>query len=224
MNDKFIKKFMRLAKFFSEDQISCLSRGIGAVVIDPTTPKMRLVSSGYNGPVRGAPRNDSYKYLREVVWPQLTDEDKRIFGENLSSEWNEGCVYSEVVADVLRSDCSFAESAQGCGFCPRYMIGAKSGERMEVCVSCSHAERNAIFNATEDLNGFHMYAYCGIPCNDCTIAIIQSGISRVYCLKAPEQSIKGNNGYGFERSRWLFDNCSPRVEVVELEESWVLNG
>jgi dCMP deaminase len=47
----------------------------------------------------------------------------------------------------------------------------------------AHAERNAIYNAarigvsTKDCT---MYCTCGIPCSDCAIAIIQSGIKLVW--------------------------------------------
>ena len=47
-----------------------------------------------------------------------------------------------------------------------------------------HAERNAIYNAARvgaKLKGCVMYLSCGMPCTDCTRAIINSGIKEVWC-------------------------------------------
>lgn len=47
----------------------------------------------------------------------------------------------------------------------------------------AHAERNAIYNAARigvSTKGCTMYCTCGVPCSDCSIAIIQSGIKTIW--------------------------------------------
>lgn len=205
MKEKFIKKYMRLAKFISEDQIPCLSRGIGSVIIDPV--KNRIVSTGYNGPVKGAPHHDSYEYLSKVVLPHLTKDDEKYIKEKYDIE------------HIL----FFPHKFENCGICPRKLIGAKSGERMEIC-QCEHSERNAIYNAVENLTGYYIFCWCGVPCNDCARAIIQNGISKVYCLDYPEQHVEGDNGYGLDRSVWLFKNCEPSIDLILLDKEWILSN
>ena len=72
------------------------------------------------------------------------------------------------------------------GSCPRYVIGFKSGEGLDVCVA-GHAERNALINAARlgiETRGFEhdpttLYMSCGIPCTPCMIEIINAGVSEV---------------------------------------------
>jgi len=72
------------------------------------------------------------------------------------------------------------------GRCPRYVIGFKSGEGLDVCVA-GHAERNALINAARlgiETRGFKddpttLYMSCGIPCTPCMIEIINAGISEI---------------------------------------------
>jgi dCMP deaminase len=56
-------------------------------------------------------------------------------------------------------------------------------ERPEKYYWMEHAERNAIINAARigvSTKGTTMYLTCGMPCCDCTRAIINAGISKVY--------------------------------------------
>lgn len=49
-----------------------------------------------------------------------------------------------------------------------------------------HAEMNAIINAARigvSTNESKMYLTCGIPCSNCGKAIINAGISEIYCKK-----------------------------------------
>lgn len=207
MKDKFIKKFMRQARLVGSDQNPCLSRGIGSVVVDPV--RERVVSMGYNGPARGIPHADTEEFLREYVFPQLTKEDKcYIFNtcKDIGDNYD----------DHLSFDGDdFARTFEGCKTCPRKLVGAVSGQRLDLC-QCVHSEHNAILNATECLAGFYMFAYCGIPCVECSTAIIQSGIKRVYCLRKAHEE---KSAYMFWRSQWLFDKAD--VEVVRLDEEWI---
>ncbi len=61
---------MREAKFHSEDQPVCYSRQIGCVIVNPALNS--VVATGYNGAPRKTEHPDSYTYLKEYFWPQLT--------------------------------------------------------------------------------------------------------------------------------------------------------
>jgi dCMP deaminase len=69
------------------------------------------------------------------------------------------------------------------GVCPRYAIGFKSGQGLEICTA-GHAERNALINAAR--NGIKtknttLYMSCGIPCSPCLIEIINAGVKEIVC-------------------------------------------
>ena len=211
MKDKFIRKWMRAARFIANDQNPCLSRSIGTVIVDPELNC--ITSTGYNGPESDIPHADSYKFLREYVYPQLNSGDKQHIFNNLknNNEFNTGIVTSDVL---------FASHFEGCKTCPRKLIGAISGARLELC-GCAHGERNAITNAAKcgrSTNNNWIFCWCGIPCLDCASAIIQAGITKVYCLKDEKRQAEPND-YKFDNSRWKFKTKG--VEVVELTEEWV---
>jgi deoxycytidylate deaminase len=98
------------------------------------------------------------------------------------------------------------------GECPRKILGIKSGERMELCAGCAHAEANIVSNcAREGIRtlGASLYCWCGVPCfSPCSQAIIQSGIKKVICLKQDDDYSKS--------SRWLLNKAG--VELIEVEE------
>jgi dCMP deaminase len=54
------------------------------------------------------------------------------------------------------------------GKCPRYVIGFKSGEGIDVCVAAHAEEKDSI-----------MYMTCGIPCVKCMVKIINAGIKEL---------------------------------------------
>lgn len=72
--------------------------------------------------------------------------------------------------------------------CPRYVLGYKSGQGLDICIA-GHAERNAIINAAREgirVKGFlndptTLYMDCGIPCTPCLVEIINAGISEIVC-------------------------------------------
>lgn len=173
IKQKFIRKYMRVAKLIGEDDNPCFSRQIGAVIVDPVTNAIR--GTGYNGPPPGTPHTDTYEYLSEFFWPQLTPSDKRIIANK-----HLGMRLRESVGDTELRE-KFAQKFHDCKICPRRLVNAKSGERLDLC-SCGHAERHAITNAACSVHGFIMFCWCTVPCLQCSDAIIQAGISAVYCL------------------------------------------
>lgn len=71
--------------------------------------------------------------------------------------------------------------------CPRYMIGAESGERLDLCIA-GHSERNALIQAAREgtsTKGTELYCYCNPPCKDCVIEIINAGVETIICLDGP---------------------------------------
>ncbi len=67
------------------------------------------------------------------------------------------------------------------GKCPRYPIGFKSGQGLEICPA-GHAERNALINAARkgiQTKGTTLYMSCGIPCSACMVEIINAGVKEI---------------------------------------------
>jgi dCMP deaminase len=156
LSDKFVKKYLRMARFVAEDQNPCYSRHVGAVIVDPVINK--IVGTGYNGPPKNVPHCDSKEHLKEVVWPQLNQHE-----------------VSLIEMKPLTNE-EFIEKYADCKTCPRKLIKAGPGERLELC-SCAHAEANAIVNASQNLCGCYMFCWCPLPCVECSKLIINSGIT-----------------------------------------------
>jgi dCMP deaminase len=88
--------------------------------------------------------------------------------------------------------------------CPRYLLGASSGELLEMCPAV-HAEVNAILNAGRfgiSCEGATMYLTCGVPCKNCLAAIINSGIKTVW--------VEGSVHYD-ELTSYILHNSSIRI-------------
>ena len=187
LSEKFIKKYLRMAKQVGEDSNPCLSRSIGVVVVNPE--QKRVVGVGYNGPPKGTPHPDDPEYLEAIVWPQLTAQEKAITGVNSCDE--------------------FVEKYSHCGKCPRKVVGAISGQRLELC-SCEHGEKNAIYNSAEALHGNWMVCWCGVPCWNCSKAIINAGIVRVVCTN-------WDGGDYSPGSRWLLTHGGVGIDLRDPE-------
>lgn len=187
-SDKFIHKYMRLAKNFGEESNPCYSRKIGVIIVEPKINK--IVATGYNGPPRGTPHCDSKKHLQNIVWPQLTETEKSLVD------------FKPITQE------EFIEKYTNCGICPRKLIRAESGARLELC-SCAHAEVNAIVNASQNIQGCHMFCWCPVPCIECTKIIINAGISKIYCFKESKDYSIG--------SRYLLKEAN--IEVVEYDKN-----
>lgn len=204
LSARFIGKYMRMAKQVGEDQNPCYSRQIGIVLVKVyPAGDSRVVGTGYNGPPRKTPHCDSREYLENIVWPQLTRDEQRHALTMLDAEPDPAM--SEYWQDW------FLDKAAGCGKCPRKLIGALSGERLELC-SCEHGEKNAIANAAEDLHGCWAFCWCPLPCWDCCKLMINAGIQRTFCLTTPK-----DYSYG---SRRLLEWAG--MHVVERDEKWYL--
>jgi len=133
----------------------CLSRQIGAILVRDKS----IVSTGYNGPPRGVIPCDERWFVDENMKKKAGFE-KMTIGE-----------FNSLYKSKLE------------GVCPRYVdeMGFKSGEGLEWCPA-GHAEENAILNAARNgikTKGLKMYMDCQIPCKNCLIKIINSGIEEI---------------------------------------------
>lgn len=197
LSDKHIRMYMRMAEALAHpDHNSCFSRHIGCVIAQTDLPGGRVVSTGFNSPVSGASSPDSFEMLREFVWPQLRQAEKVAFvhsARRYSDTSNAGLID----ADMPGAADEACRVLTGCKICPRRLVGAKSGERLELC-PCAHAERNAIIRCTESLRGSWLFLWFGSICHECATAIIQAGITHIVMLTSSEPDYSPG-------SRWLFD-------------------
>ncbi len=112
-----------------------------------------IISTGYNGPPRGVNTCDK----RWLIDPHLIKKGRE--------------------SDIYSSNQILAEK------CPRYILGYKSGQGLDICVA-GHAERNALINAARHgiaVKGATLYLDTVVCCKDCIIEIINAGIEEVVC-------------------------------------------
>lgn len=104
--------------------------------------------------------------------------------------------------------------------CPRKLLGYKSGEGLEICPAV-HAERNAILSAAKigtPTNGSTLYCYCGFPCKDCLIELINAGVFRIVCIS------EKNRPFMYDKlSQEIYEYYSNRnmLSSAVYEEEWV---
>ena len=198
MKDKFIRKYMGLAKVIANDQNPCLSRKVGVVVVDPETNG--IVGAGYNGPPENTPHCTDVEFLEQFFWPQLSQR-----------EIMQVLAYYRNVNDVDRNPVNdtkqICEFLSDCNKCPRNILGYSSGQRSELC-SCQHAERNALNKLPIPAQGLVMFCWCGVPCIQCSGSIINAGIKEVHCLKEDEYQAV---------SRWLFHHGKTNLIEHDME-------
>jgi len=187
---KFDYRYMRFAKAIAAENDTCYSRQLGCLIVDPNH-KIRGLS--YNGPPRGTPHTDTEKYIKNYLWPQLTEDQI----ESLRLMFN-------VSENNLQK--KFIEKYKDCKICPRRILGCKSGEQPLLC-SCIHAEQNAIANS-ENIVGCVMYCSTPIPCLQCAGLIINAGIAEVHCY----------NVVYHEQSKWLFQQANVALITYEQGE------
>ena len=86
-------------------------------------------------------------------------------------------------------------------------------ERPEKYYWFVHAEINSIINAARSgvsTKGCVMYMSCGIPCCDCTKAIINAGIKKIYCIDGAG-AIGSMWDEHFKRSVTMFEEAGVEV-------------
>ena len=113
-----------------------------------------IISTGYNGPPRGVSPCD-----------ERWGDDKYLF--KVASE------KEHLIINPLNNQ----------GKCPRYVLGYKSGQGLDICIA-GHAERNALINAARHgiaVKGATLYLDTVIPCKDCLIEVVNSGIVEIVC-------------------------------------------
>ena len=191
MKDKFVRKYMKLAKVMAEDQNPCFSRRVGAVVVDPLTNG--IVGAGYNGPPENTPHCNDIEFLKYFFWPQLTRKEKtKLYTYfNTDDQWD---ALTESLPAPKLSKNKVCKQLSQCDKCPRNILGYSSGKRAELC-SCQHAERNALNKLSIPAKGLLMFCWCGVPCIQCSGSIINDGIQELHCIKEMDYHIS---------SRWLF--------------------
>lgn len=139
-----------------------------------------VISTGYNGPPRGVPT------CQERWDPQVDPH----FSEK----------YIDKIVKPLDSENPI---------CPRYSLGAKSGQMLDICVA-AHAEENSILDAARRgvcTKGSTMYMTCGIPCFRCLNKIINAGVSEIV--------VTGLKFYD-DNSEFLLNHSDVKVRLYEF--------
>lgn len=203
---KFVKKYMRFAKTVAAENDSCLARKIGIVIVRTfENGDSNVISTGYNGPPKRTPHCDQREYLEEMVWPQLTEREKLTFISKFPHDPSKESPPDDPVEYAINK-------AHNCRICPRRLVDAPSGIRLELC-SCSHAEANAIYNASGDIHGAYMFCWCPIPCWDCGKAIVNAGIKGVFCVTDPSYGV----AYQLDRTCYLFEKAGVKIFLAPPE-------
>ena len=87
-------------------------------------------------------------------------------------------------------------------------------ERPEKYHWFEHAERNAIYNAARvgvSTKGCSLYMSHWFPCVECVRAIIQSGISTLYCEPLDEKASNINYNESFKRSIQMLNEAKIKI-------------
>ena len=219
MKDKFIRKYMRIAKEIGDYENPCYSRKIGSVIVNPKTNN--IIGLGYNGPPKNVPHCDSEWHLKNIVWPNISLKEKEDLCKKVKISERELKYYrfnfeniQQLVDKRTRSyyECTsefLSNRYTECKKCPRRLLNIPSGERLELC-SCEHAERNAIYNAQTSTQDCYIFCHCCLPCMDCSKAIINSGIKKIFCLSSTEDYSP--------QSRPMLEVTN--IEIIEHDEEW----
>jgi len=148
-----------------------------------------VVSTGYNGPPRGVP-HCSERYTMDLKL--ISELRKKGIDPDDSSNWNT---------------------------CPRRLLGFKSGEGLEWCIS-GHAERNSLINAAREgvsTKETIMYMTCGIPCTPCLIEIINAGVKEIVVSRKSYYDISASylimNSY--LKVRLYKHLCEHKTQVID---------
>jgi len=200
---KWIEKYMLMAKVLADTNSACLSRKIGVVL---TNPEHRIISTGYNGSPPGVPHNDSFAYLYALYTQILPPK----FRQQINTKYGFKQAEDTPLADAIVDNGSkFAFKFANSGQCPRKILNIPSGQHLEFC-NCGHAERNALANANRlgvSTIDSIMYCWCGVPCHECVIQIIQAGVGCVICLETSTPDYSPSSRYNL---------CASQVTLVQV--------
>lgn len=136
-----------------------------------------IVASGYNGPPDSLPSCDERWYYDTPLWKKHKENNSEII--NLH------------------------------GKCPRQVLGFESGRGLKWCVAV-HAEAKCIFNAVlnnVDISNSSLYLNTNIPCKDCLIAIISSGIKYIICEELE---------YYDTTSKYIIERSKLKIRIFSL--------
>jgi dCMP deaminase len=95
------------------------------------------------------------------------------------------------------------------GLCPRYVVGSRSGENLDMCIA-AHGEENSIVNSARmgvNVKGAKLYLNCGVPCGNCMIKIINAGIEEVIVTSMHYYDAKG---------KYLLDNSDIKIRLYNF--------
>jgi dCMP deaminase len=206
-------KYLKMAELQSKLS-KAVNRKVGAVIVRANT----VVSTGYNGPPRGIrEKNNWTRFNFNDECPDHSPYVKIIqAAEKKYGEW-EPKDPDEAHPDVY--------------YDPRYLLGYKSGFGMKLMID-AHAERNAIINAARlgvSTVDSTIYCWCGLPCKECMIELINAGIARIVCLYEERSQYETTSklrideisDYNFFLSRWLCEEAG--IELVEIPEQDVID-
>lgn len=211
---KYIKKYMRLARFSALDSPVCPSRSVGAVIVDSASGELDgssfVLGIGVNGPPAGIPHCDTDEHYINVL---LNDED--VCNHPLLEKYE--TPEQKLTALTVLRDHNIEKDPKKA--CPRKLLGyTKPGEKPNLC-TCIHAERNAIDNCStgvKAIGGLRMFCWCGIPCKTCAESIVQNRIETIYCLDQPDEMLYS------KEALWILG--MGHVRIVLLNESQILDG
>lgn len=110
-----------------------------------------------------------------------------------------------------------------------FVRGADDGceahhERPAKYFHTEHAERNALYNASQDLTGARIYISGMPPCADCARGIIQSGIQQVMVRRWDASVIPDRWAASYAASRSMLDAAGVEVRVVGGASPVAING
>lgn len=193
MVDKQLERdlyYLRIAKTISL-RSKCLSRKIGSVLVKDDS----IISAGFNGPAKSVShcneRNiDFYLNL-------MSNEEKKNLDNYVLNIYDWG------------------------KYCPRRYFHYKSGQGLHLC-QAGHSERNALIQAARNgisTLGTTLYCYCGRPCKDCMIEIVNSGVKTLVYLNKdnPNTTIANNSGYYDEYSGTIEKESGIIVRTIKEE-------
>jgi deoxycytidylate deaminase len=169
----------------------------------------------------------------QVEWEELSKKDQSMMKRARENEDRSTClkhplgsvlvtIHDEVI-DGWNGAPGQITCKQRFGECPRKK--SKSGRKMEVCPSV-HAERKGILKAAKAgfmVRGATLYCWCGIPCKDCVIEILEAQVRKIVCLNDDKFERKQPTSYNFNLAALLLMSSNIEVVLVKVKES-DLNG